>query len=410
MGYVLRALLAAGALGWPAWSRAQAPPAPAPALLTLSRSDRLVGGQAAVLAGRRPLAARRWLQTQRVVRAVHLGRDGKTLDLHFMDGREVVILPAAPTQVRVATPLIPRPRPRVVGRVTQARRAVVLEPFATQLDLGASAGQYEASVLTNAGFAVDIFRDSQVTVPLLESLANYSAIYFQTHSGLLENGDAIVVTGETDDKPYEGLYKDRSLIQAFVAGDPKKTLYNSFTANFVNHHMGTFPTNSFMFLNGCATLSAYTLMAALHSKNLATVIGWDNPLFATTNAASGTYIMARLALGETIASAVSDARIEGIGTSIVGGKVSRLGYDGDGSVSLAAANLGGKPSPTPMPTATSTPTATPSTPRSNPRSKHRCKRGYHRVNKTCKRIKKQKHRMVALPSLTQTHRLQARAM
>src|SRR5579884_841980 len=72
-----------------------------------------------------------------------------------------------------------------IGRVSAAShtsspnppgKALVLEPFATALGFGDTAGDDVAQTLTNAGFQVTVLRDGDVTVPIMENLAQYSVI------------------------------------------------------------------------------------------------------------------------------------------------------------------------------------------------------------------------------------------
>jgi len=326
----------------------------------LSPVERAQGAAAARLAGRQPGAVARWLHHQTDVSTVVVGPDHATIAISFRDGAELAILPAT----------LPRARPTFVSLMRPASvpdsmvrdpgttgRAIVLEPFATELGLGPTAGQDEANALTRAGFTVDVLRDAQVTVGTMSTLSSYGAVYFQTHAGVLPDGDAVVVTGETDPAPYADLYRDHSLIQAFVAGDPAKKLYNAITSHFVTGHMGAFPNGSIMFINGCAVLSAPVFWKALQQQNVSALISWNGDVYSSSNEVAGLYVTTRLVNGDSVSTAVDDALQAGVGFDVVGDTVVHLGFSGDGAATLSAV-LGRKATPTPVPS-TATPTPVP---------------------------------------------------
>jgi len=368
----------------------------------LSRVERAQGVAAARLAGRQPNVAARWLRHQTDVSRVAVGPDHATIAISFRDGAELAILPA--TLPRARPTLLPLMRPASVpGSMVRdpaaTGRAIVLEPFATELGLGPTAGQDEANALTRAGFAVDVLRDAQVTVGTMSTLSSYGAVYFQTHSAVLPDGDAIVVTGQTDSAPYGDLYREHSLIQAFVAGDPAKKLYNAITSHFVTGHMGAFPSGSIMFLNGCAVLNAPVFWKALQQQNVSALISWDADVYSSSNEVAGSFVTTKLVNGDSVSAAVDDARQSGVGFDVVGDKVVHLGFSGDGAASLSAvlgrkATLTPAPStdtPTPVPTATSTPmptaTSTPMpTARPTVKKHRRCRRSdRHFVHGKCRK-------------------------
>src|SRR5207248_8919387 len=103
--------------------------------VTLSQLDRQVGAGVSLLAEKSPFAALRWARHQRAIARVLLGPDNATLELWYRDGGVIAVLPPAATPVPVPPESATRqtfvsPTP---GAAT--RRAVVLEPFATELGL-----------------------------------------------------------------------------------------------------------------------------------------------------------------------------------------------------------------------------------------------------------------------------------
>lgn len=340
----------------------------------LSARDRVVGARAASLAEAKTADAVRWLVHQTAVTQVRVGRDGKTLELKFRDGRHVAILPAASEPVR-SPQFVSRDRAPHVQ--TEMRQALVLEPFASELGLGPNAGQDEIDDLSRAGYSVHVARDTQVTVPLMETLPTYAAVYFQTHAGVLSDGDAIVVTGDTNTTPYAALFRDGSLMQAFVAGDSTHGLYDAITSKFIAQHLARFTNGSLLFINGCTVLGAPVFWSALSHDNVSALISWDKDVGSDSNDAAGSFVLARLANGETVGQVISDALISGVGYSVANGTVARLGFEGNAATSLISGPMA-VPA-TASPTAVPRPTATP-----KPRPKAHCRKGFHRVKGKCR--------------------------
>jgi hypothetical protein len=352
----------------------------------LTRLDRQQGVEAARIAGNSATRAVTTLRRMSNVRRAQLEPDRSTIEIQFRDGGRVFVLPKRMRALGIGTRALGRLQE--MGQTRSAEnlgsspgKAIVLEPFASELGLGPSAGQAEADELAKAGFSVDIKRNSDVTVNTMQSLPNYSVVYMETHSGLLDGGDALVVTGESDPSPYAAFYQDRSLQQALVAGDTSGTLYNAITGKFVSLHMGQFPNHSLVFLNGCSVLSAPGFWHDLQSKNVATMVSWDHEVYNTVDELSANFLINDLAQGDTVAGSIQAAIAAGLGTSTVYSVVAHLGFEGDGSTTLPQALSGTLPA-----TATATATATP---KATPRPKKKvlkCKRGYHVVKGKCKRL------------------------
>jgi hypothetical protein len=332
----------------------------------LSTADRKAAWTASRLGVHSPLQARAWLRRQPTVAALQMGRDGQTLDVHFRDGAELALLPRSVhrTAIRVRASAL---RPLISAHDTPAGKAIVLEPFADELGLGSDAGAGEVAPLQAAGFSVDVFRNTQVTVATMETLSNYSVVYMETHSGTLGDGDAIVLTRQTSSAGTSALFKDGSVTQGLAYGD--QALYIAIKAQFVLQHMGKFPTSSIVFLNGCEVLGANVLWNAFHQQNVATLISWDNKVINTLDEQAADFMFPRLAQGDTIASNIASTKAAGLGLSSFNGEDAHLGYLGDGNNTLSNALQGVVPATavptataTPLPTATATPIPTSSPP------------------------------------------------
>jgi hypothetical protein len=328
-----------------------------------------------------------WARKSPDIAAVALGRDRRTIVLHFTDGRELVILPPQPVLIRVPSP---SRLPHVTSSDSANARALVLEPFASQLGFGPTTGDDEANALRAAGFSVDIFRDGQVTVPVMQRIPQYAVTYIETHAAVMPNGDAVVMTGEQDPGPYADYYRDHTLSQATVSGDPTKALYNGVTGAFFVAHADPFPAGSLLYVNGCVVLNAPNFWSTLQSRGLQTLISWDGEAQANSDQTAGPYVMEGLSHGLTVDSVVSDAVQKGVGVSVIGSEVAHLGYEGNGQETLVNALQAtdpATPTSTPAPTSTPLPTSTP-----KPKKKGACRPGHHRSHGKCVKTRHKKSR------------------
>ncbi|HZU11542.1 MAG TPA: hypothetical protein VFB58_01780 [Chloroflexota bacterium] len=309
-----------------------------------------------------------------------LGLDGRTITVR-VGGREIAILPSSVTTQ-------PLRRHGLSSRLRRqdtptSRRAIVLEPFATELDLGSNAGVPEVQALQSLGYTVTALRDSAVSLATMATLAQYSVVYMETHSGVLSSGDAVVATAQTDTTGLDALFHDGSVIQVTVAGDPTKKLYIGITGKYVTQHLNAFPTRSLVYLNGCAVLAAPLFWSALQARGVSTLVSWDHDAIDSTEDEAARLVFEDLAAGNTVVTAVNAARANGLGTSFVDGTQARLGFLGAGSLTLAA------PAVLPADTPTATPTAT-----SVARTTHRRHRPpcTHRRKTRCRRHTKKRHK------------------
>jgi|SRR5947209_618811 len=364
----------------------------------LSTGDIRIGREASRLAAASPRQALRWLSARPGVSA-GLGRDGKTIAVAFRDGALLSILPrfdahfvhsgVLRTQVRVQDPGAPV-------------KAAVLLPFADELSQPGQpdTGQAEIDALKSAGFTVDVYRNADVSIDLLTHLADYSAIYLETHSGTLGDGDAILDTASMDSKQYSAYLKDGTVRQALAAGSTQ--LFLAINAEFFQKHVGTFPSSSILYLDGCDVLHADVFWSAVHSRGVDAMLTWDSHVFSGASEAAAQFMFGQLSGGATVSEALAAANAAGYGSGLGDQGIAHLGYVGDGKDSLPRALAHFAPADTPTPTPTDTPTATvtptptPSTvaKKSCPRYASRkhgscvCKKGYRMVHGKCKKVKK----------------------
>lgn len=373
-----------------------------PGYTPLSAGDLLLGRLASQRAVHDPRGTVRWLNAHRGAHAV-LGGDSRTVEIRFGDGAQLAIVPSLERHAALALPSrLPRlPMGRAADQAP-ATKAAVLLPFADELNEGPNAGQTEIDTLKAAGFSVDVYRNADVSIDLLTHLADYSVVYLETHSGTLDDGDAIVDTPSTDTKQYASYLKDGTVRQALAAGSD--TLYLAITAGFVEKHMGTFAASSLLYLDGCDVLHAQVFSNALQSKGVDTLITWDSHVFSGASEAAAQFMFGQLGNGASVSGALAAANAAGYGSGLGDQGIAHLGYVGDGDDTLQRAlthftqpdtpTPTDTPTPSPTSTPTDTPTSVPVTKKACPKNATRkhgkctCKKGYKMVHGKCKKVKK----------------------
>jgi hypothetical protein len=342
---------------------------------TMSSPERRQAMRATLLAARDLHQAIGWLRGQADVSRVALGEDRQTIEMDFRDHARFFVFPKVEEAPRRAAPA--NQQARIVPSIRQAgpaaKRAIVLEPFATDLHLGPDAGKAEVDSLQQAGFQVDVLRDTDVTIPVIEKLSDYSVVYMESHSGVIGD-DAFVLTHEVDPNPYVSLVRDGSVVQGSPENDPGH-IYLAFTSGLILHHTGTFPNSSIVFINGCSILIAPRFWNAFLQQNAATIIAWDKKANNTDAEQAADFMFPKLASGETVGAALADTRAALLDTSFSESGVSTLQLRGDIDDSFPTALAGATPTPTATPvqtittpTSTATSTTVPATPTPTPTS------------------------------------------
>ena len=291
-----------------------------------------------------------WLRHQPSVRSALRGDDGRTVDIRFRDGSRAAILPSTFSRVRLPLALL-HPHLQLLSRQgapAGAARALVMEPFASQLGLGPQAGDAEVGDLQSAGYSVDQLYDTQVTLKALTTLSQYNVAYMQTHAGVVTGGEGIVASGELEgtDPNVGPLIRNGTVILIGVSGSSQK--YYGITSSFITRYEGQFPAHSLVFLNGCNLLSSPRFWNALSAKGAGVLVSWDREATSTDNFIAGaTFFKYMDNPGTTVTSAIAAVRAAGFGTSLVEGAVANLGSTGDGTVTLG--NAAAAPEKTPQP-------------------------------------------------------------
>src|SRR5436305_1771745 len=236
---------------------------------------------------------------------------------------------------------------RTLDVTAATQKAVILEPFATELHVTADTDKPEYDALTSAGFHVDEFFDDQVTVDLMENLGQYSVVYLRTHSDPYGDGDAVVSTGDKDYQKWAKFLPDYSgtgccdgsLVQ--ILGDGAEGTYLAITAKFVKLHMNAFPNNALIFINGCNLYSTPKFWNALQGNNAATLITWDDHILSNYTSPAADFVFRQLVTGKSVGDALTAAEGAGVASGVTEtGAPSHLKVLGDSGDTLARALSG----------------------------------------------------------------------
>jgi hypothetical protein len=235
------------------------------------------------------------------------------------------------------------------------RRALVLEPFGSEIGDALGTGQDVVRALQQAGFAVTVKRDGQVTVPLMRNLARYSFVYISTHAGPLPDNDAAIATGDTRQKPYAPYLVNYTLAQMRISRKGVKQLFDAVTGLFIRVYDGKFSKHTIIFLNTCNALDMPLFWKFLKKSGVGTLISWHHHVASGDADRAAESMFRALGDGYTVAQAVSITTSSGAGTSLVGKKIGWLSFSGEGSNSLYRAAVSKGPTPSPIPSPTLTP-------------------------------------------------------
>lgn len=305
-----------------------------------------------------------WLRRQRTVAWATMDRGAVHID--FRSGLQAQILPAdhlrslPARRVRLA-PLAPRGQSLPSAPLGAGRRALLLFPFAADLDVEAHANAVQAE-LRAAGFSVDRLDGSAVTVGTMASMTHYDLVYDVTHSSSNQYGEAIIATGEVANPDnvvpaYVPLINEQSLIITGVAGTT--TQYYGVRTRFIRDHLdGRFPLHALLFFNGCNLTGSSYLWRFLSEHGASTEVAWDNDVLTLDYAPTGDAFFKLMLAGNTVGETLDAMHAANEGYSYWAGVRATLKYLGDSTLTLDGRSSA---TPTPLPTATPTPvpTATP---------------------------------------------------
>jgi hypothetical protein len=201
------------------------------------------------------------------------------------------------------------------------------------------------------------------------SLSNYNVIYMFVHSGSNQWGESLIATGvEAHSGPADPTFlpylRDKTAIVTGVAGTT--TNYYGVVSEFFQYHVGPFPQDALIFINGCSLLNASLLWNDLAAKNVGSMVTWDGEVMSPDEGAAASTFFDAFTHGQSVSDSVASVLAHGYGQSTVGSTISHLGYRGVASLTLPeivhppapTPAPTDTPSPMPSPTATSTPTPT----------------------------------------------------
>lgn len=306
------------------------------------------------LSHQHPAQMLRWLRHQPAVRSTEWVAASHTLDVTFRDGFNSAILSRSLGTVAVPHQSVFRTMSRSYA---PGARALVLEPFASQLGLSQTAN-VEVSDLQSAGFQVDQAANTAVTVATMANLSHYSVIYVHTHSGVAPGGEGILATGEfaNSDPAVAPLVNKGDVLVVGVSGSSQ--LYYAIASGYIRDEEGQFPADALFFGNGCNLLDAPRFWQALSSKGVGALISWNFEASSQDNYLTGAAFFHEMGQGMSVAQAIQAEQAAGYGVSSVSGVPAKLGFLGDGTITLHDVLN----SPAPAATASVTATAVPPTP------------------------------------------------
>lgn len=328
-------------------------------LRTLSGQDRRVLREASLSLRRQSLTqVQHWLSRKKDVRTAALGADAKTLNIVFDDGANAAILPAWPRDTRRswAIPLMRNPM-STEGNPSPSQKALVLEPFASD-EIGTHDADPEINVLQANGFKVDQLSDTSVTVDEMASLWKYNVVYLHTHAGVNSAGYSVFSTGQVanGDPAVEQLIKQGTVMVVSVSGLAQQ--YYGVLIPFIQQNENQFPANSMLYLDTCDLGHADPLWEAFASKGVGAMITWDGHSIFRDETAAAQAFFAAMGQGDTITGALRTVHSAGLDISAWDGKVAKLGFFGDGYITLHG-RVADAPTNTLVPAVTSTPTVGP---------------------------------------------------
>jgi hypothetical protein len=276
------------------------------------------------------------------------------VDVRFRDGVDGAILPAfgserAPSTVRA---FVSR-RSQLNGDPSSGR-ALVLEPFATD-QIGTHDADLEINVLRANGFQIDYLADQDVTVAEMANLWKYNVIYMHTHAGVNQWGYGVIATGQVadNDPSVTPLLQNGSVMVTGVDGSSQ--LYYGILGPYVEQYEGQFPANSLFYLDTCDLGHADKMWDDFSAKGVGALVTWDGHSELRDETAAAQAFFAAMGGGNTVLDALHAVHQQGLDTSTSQGKVAKLGYFGDGYVTLHG-RATGAPTATPVPpTSTATP-------------------------------------------------------
>lgn len=210
-------------------------------------------------------------------------------------------------------------------------RALVLEPFATDLGDGATTGQIVANELTSAGYAVTVLSDQQVTVPVMFNLSRYSFIYISTHVGPLPDNDAAIATGDTRHQPYASYLANYTLAEMKISHGGALKYFDAVTGLFIHRYVGTFSPHTIVFLNSCNALDMPLFWHYLQRSGVGTLISWHHHVTANDSDRAAEVMLGAMAKGQSVSQALATTKAAGAATSVIKNKTGTLNFMGDGS-------------------------------------------------------------------------------
>lgn len=188
-------------------------------------------------------------------------------------------------------------------------------------------------MLTNAGYPVDYYGPTNVTVSLFQNLPSkgYGIVILRQHStGLTGDVIALVTSEPYDPMKYVSERQAGLLVEAQIGSE--NTTYFAFTPTFVREIMqGTF-SNTIVIATGCAGLANSEMGQAFLSRGVQVYVSWDQIVLANQSDGGAILFVQAMTSGHTVDYAASYASQNAPSSAVYASQLNYYPLDQSGMV------------------------------------------------------------------------------
>jgi len=226
-------------------------------------------------------------------------------------------------------------------RIPETSKAIVLDPFNFEFGLLPYYDLFMRSIIYNlqqAGYAVDYYKDDNVTIDLLKRLDNegYGVIYVNAHGFTDPDGRVLFFTGEKNASGIEGLYQkdiEEKRIGCFGQEGYLLGYYYVTPEFFALYGNDTRYHNALIFVDACHSANNTSMADVFLDLDASCYVGWTE-LVGVEHGVSmdGKFFRTMCIDGETVEQSAGTIRPDPVGSA-------KLAYFGDGGLVLVDAPL-----------------------------------------------------------------------
>lgn len=209
--------------------------------------------------------------------------------------------------------------------------AILLDPFDWQGGVFHNPDLFNAieSDLKSAGYSVSYYKNTQVTISLIESKLDKGVVFNRGHGGYdSSTGNVIICSGERwSDSKYTTEQNNGWVIRAWIDHEGEYYDFFTYTPGLISNYYSGLP-NSLIYMESCEGLHNTTMADAWTGAGAGAYMGWTKSVtvsYGDTTAEENFQDMCINAL--TVAECVA----KGYRSPFTGGK---LDYSGSGSLGL----------------------------------------------------------------------------